>query len=99
MFIVVIDTMMINLFIAVVLEGFTSHNKQINGEITAELLESVVSTWVNYDPKGSGWIDLDDIVFFLCDVPEPMGKLNFYETDITGIVNEKLDKIKAKGKN
>jgi hypothetical protein len=89
--------MMINLFIAVVLEGFTAHNKQINGEITQEILEEVVNVWEIYDPNGTGWISLNDIVFFMCDIVEPMGIKNFYETDIKNILEEKLDKIKANG--
>lgn len=50
MFIIVIHTMMMNLFMAVVLEGYCSTNKEHTGAITQEILSSLVEHWVDYDP-------------------------------------------------
>ena len=73
-FIVIMQTLMINLLMAVVIEGFHSFNKEHTGAITFELLSNLVEHWVDYDPKATGWIDVKDVAFLVCDVNDPMGK-------------------------
>jgi hypothetical protein len=29
---------------------------------------------LEYDPNATGWLKLDDLVFFLCDLPYPFNK-------------------------
>ena len=74
--------MMLNLFMAVVLEGYCSTNKEHTGAITQEILNLLVEHWVDYDPLATGWIDLKDVIFLIYEVNEPLGKSNLFETEI-----------------
>ena len=49
LFIVVIQMMMLNLFIAVVLEGFSSTNKEHTGSVTSEHFNDLIDKWIHYD--------------------------------------------------
>ena len=49
LYILVIQMMMLNLFIAVVLEGFSSTNKEHTGAVTSEHFNELQELWVNYD--------------------------------------------------
>ena len=64
-FIVVIQMMMLNLFIAVVLEGFSSTNKEHTGAVTSEHFNELIELWVDYDPNATGWIDVRDLIFLI----------------------------------
>ena len=57
--------MMLNLFIAVVLEGFSSANKDFTSAVTNEDYKNFLDTWLEYDPDATGWLTLNDLVFFL----------------------------------
>jgi len=72
-FIVVIQTMMLNLFMAVVIEGFASANKEHTGAVTAEMMNMLVTHWMDYDPDASGWINVKDLIFLVFEVKEPLG--------------------------
>lgn len=61
------------------------------------MLDRLVKTWVVYDPTASGWISLQDVVFLICEIIEPLGKKNAYETEIKEEIKSKLEYIKAKG--
>ena len=42
--------MMMNLFVAVVIDGYQSTNKEQTGVITFDLLNDLVEHWVDFDP-------------------------------------------------
>ena len=67
--------MMLNLFIAVVLEGFSSANKDFTSAVTNEDYKKFLDTWLEYDPDATGWLTLNDLVFFLNDLPAPFNKI------------------------
>lgn len=96
-FIVVINIMMFNLLMAVILDGFQTINKEHTGAITQDMLDKLVQAWVLYDPAATGWISLKDVVFLVCDVNEPLGKKNYFETEVKEDQKNILDQIKAKG--
>jgi hypothetical protein len=81
-FLVVIHTMMLNLFIAVVLEGYMATLKDHIGIVSAEMLDDLVDTWVDYDPEATGWISVKDLIFLVYDVREPLGKRTLFETEV-----------------
>ncbi len=66
--------MMLNLFIAVVLEGFSNTNRDFKSAITTEDYQHFLNKWLEYDPNATGWLKLDELVFFLCDLPFPFSK-------------------------
>ncbi len=67
--------MMLNLFIAVVLEGFSSTNKDFTSAVTNEDYKNFLEKWLDYDPDATGWLKIDDLVFFLNDLPLPFNKV------------------------
>lgn len=74
--------MMLNLFIAVVLEGFSSTNKEHTGAVTSEHFNELQELWVNYDQMATGWIDVKDLIFLIYQLSEPLGRKTEYEQEI-----------------
>lgn len=62
---------MLNLFIAVILEGFASVNKEHQGIVTSEHYAQFLRKWEHYDPGASGWIRLEDLVILVSEVDPP----------------------------
>jgi hypothetical protein len=56
-YVVVSQMILLNLFAAFVLDGFTVSTTEKNSSIRSEHFESLVDKWSEYDPKASGWID------------------------------------------
>eukprot|EP00352_Strombidinopsis_acuminata_P000441 CAMPEP_0176348518 /NCGR_PEP_ID=MMETSP0126-20121128/7929_1 /TAXON_ID=141414 ORGANISM="Strombidinopsis acuminatum, Strain SPMC142" /NCGR_SAMPLE_ID=MMETSP0126 /ASSEMBLY_ACC=CAM_ASM_000229 /LENGTH=70 /DNA_ID=CAMNT_0017697357 /DNA_START=1236 /DNA_END=1448 /DNA_ORIENTATION=+ len=70
--------MMVNLFLAVVLEGFLKINDENQGVVTAEHFDTLLDLWGDYDPDATGWIKPQEIVFLLYELPAPLGKNDEY---------------------
>jgi hypothetical protein len=79
LFIVVIQMMMLNLFIAVVLEGFSSTNKEHTGSVTSEHFNDLIDKWIHYDQEATGWIDVRDLIFLIYELSEPLGRFTEYD--------------------
>ena len=65
--------MMVNLFIAVVLEGFSSTNKEHTGVVTQKDYQDFIDKWLEFDPEATGWINLEDLIFLMHIVDQPLG--------------------------
>jgi hypothetical protein len=50
--------MMMNLFIAVIIEGYASTNKEHTGIVTSENFKDLIFKWMFYDKNATGWIKL-----------------------------------------
>ncbi|KAL4473885.1 hypothetical protein ABPG74_022749 [Tetrahymena malaccensis] len=75
----------INLFLALVIEGFFDTLKENEAVISPEVLESIIEKWSVYDQNGTGFIDPEEMYLLLLDIPEPIGLKNeFLQTQITG---------------
>ena len=72
-FIIIIQMMMLNLFIAVVVEGFASTNKEHTGTVTSVDYQKFVDQWLLIDHNATGWISLENIVFLLHELDAPLG--------------------------
>lgn len=64
---------MLNLFIAVVIEGFGSVNKEHTGAVTHKDYENFLDAWLCFDHEATGWISLEDVIYFVYILDEPLG--------------------------
>jgi hypothetical protein len=71
--------MMLNLFIAVVLEGFSSTNKEHTGVVTSEHFQELLNKWEFYDPHATGFIEVENLIFLIYELPDPLGLNSIYE--------------------
>lgn len=90
-FIVVIQMLMLNLFIAVVLEGFSSTNKEHTGIVTQENYVEFVEKWLTYDCGATGWIKLNDLVFLMLELGPPLGKKYEFEQYVNQSFEDKKE--------
>ena len=65
--------MMLNLFIAVVIEGFSSTNKEHTGVVTQKDYMNFIDKWLLYDREATGWISLENLIFLMHEIDEPLG--------------------------
>ena len=85
--------MIMNLFVAVVIEGFEESRKDDEDSIiNSRQLETFLEKWSLYDPKAKGWIRPVDLAFLLHDIEMPLGYMSPNER-ISLHLNRK-DKIK-----
>jgi len=66
----------INLFLALVIEGFSETLRESEAIIRPDRLEDILEKWSKYDPTGSGFISPSDMYFLLLEIPEPIGLKN-----------------------
>ena len=90
--------MMLNLFIAVVLEGFSSTNKEHTGVVTSQHYNEFIEKWTFYDEEASGWIKLEDLIFLIYELQPPIGKKNEFDQDIRNFLEEEENYIKNRSK-
>lgn len=81
-FIIVFRMMMLNLFIAVVLEGFTSTNKELTGEVNSEDFAKLIDLWSVFDNKATGWIGINELCFLVFMLDGPLGHADIYRLEI-----------------
>lgn len=53
---------------AVILNGFTNSNEEEGIEIFKNLIANFKLIWQRYDPKGTGFIDVQDFDKFITDL-------------------------------
>lgn len=71
---VLISLMIMNLFVAVVIEGFEESRKDDEDSIiNSRQLDMFLEKWSKYDPKAKGWIRPVDLAFLLYDIDKPLG--------------------------
>jgi hypothetical protein len=58
---IVVPLIFLNLFIAIILEGFETTSKKENTVLQQEDFKKFVSTWSLFDKEGRGFIKLMDI--------------------------------------
>lgn len=63
----------LNLFIAIILEGFEQTSKKESSAVQDEELDKFIKVWAKYDNEGTGIIRLIEFVPFLMDLGEPLG--------------------------
>ena len=93
-FVVLSQMVFINLFIAFVLQAYMISYEENSSMVTIEHYAQLTKLWSEYDPKGSGLIEPQDIAFLVFELDEPLGKSEDYQDILKMIVeqNESEDK-------
>ena len=79
---------MMNLFITVVVEGYSDSVKENEAIITPTQIDEFLMKWSDYDPHGTGFISFEQFAFLIFDLPPPLGikEDNFkIEYDLSGL--------------
>nr|CCA23261.1 hypothetical protein ALNC14_094040 [Albugo laibachii Nc14] len=64
---------LLNLFVAVILEGFEVTNEKNAAIITTEDIEHVLVLWKQYDTQHTGRLDDHSLIKVMCRLPPPLG--------------------------
>eukprot|EP00357_Protocruzia_adherens_P002279 CAMPEP_0115018076 /NCGR_PEP_ID=MMETSP0216-20121206/28549_1 /TAXON_ID=223996 /ORGANISM="Protocruzia adherens, Strain Boccale" /LENGTH=525 /DNA_ID=CAMNT_0002389119 /DNA_START=329 /DNA_END=1906 /DNA_ORIENTATION=- len=81
-FMIILSMMIMNLFVAVVLEGFSESTKENEASITPQQYEEFVEMWSLYDEEGTGWISVEDLAFLLHELDPPLGRRHLYNESL-----------------
>jgi voltage-dependent calcium channel L type alpha-1D len=76
-FIILLQMLIMNLSVAAVIEGLDTAKKENMGLVQGDDISDLLDLWQEYDPEGTGWITMIDLVFFLYQLPPPLGRRNF----------------------
>lgn len=58
----------LNLFIAIILEGFSNTSDAEDLRISEDTISYYKNIWKDYDPKGQGYINVNDFENFILDL-------------------------------
>lgn len=72
-FILIVQLIFLNLFIAIILQGFDFMNKKANRILKDEVLNDYKAQWAKFDPKGTGFIECQNMSTFLLRIGSPLG--------------------------
>lgn len=64
---------MINLFLALVIEGYLETLRENETIISPSMFETLLDKWSEYDPEGTGFLTSEDLAFLLYELPPPLG--------------------------
>jgi len=70
---VIVSMIFLNLFVAIILQGFSDINDKESQILNEGIVDNFRNTWSKYDPLGSGFIKASDIKSFLIDLGPPLG--------------------------
>ena len=85
-YVIISQMILLNLFAAFVLDGFSVSNIENKSLVTGENFESLVNKWSEYDPKATGWIDPQDIAFLVYELSPPLGRSEHYSDILKTVV-------------
>ena len=66
--------MIMNLFVAVVIEGFSASTQENSGIVTSQDYLNLIEKWSVYDPNATGFITPKDLAFLIYELEPPLGK-------------------------
>ena len=69
-FMLIVSFIFLNLFIAIILEGFSKSQQEEDIRIKEETLEEFTNVWMMFDPKATGFIEIDDLVKIVIELTE-----------------------------
>ena len=95
-YVVLTQMLMINLFVAFVIQAYTQAYKDSTSYPSIDDFTYLTQLWVEYDPEGSGLIKPKDIPFLIYELPGELGLKAEYEEILKGI-HEKQDEENING--
>ncbi|KAG7392060.1 hypothetical protein PHYBOEH_006501 [Phytophthora boehmeriae] len=72
-FTLLVTFILLNIFIAVILEGFAIEKDREDGVLLPHHYESFAKNWSEFDPEATGFIDWHMLPLFLAKLEPPMG--------------------------
>jgi len=72
-FIIIVPMMIMNVFLAVVVEGYLESLKEQEAVINPNQMEELLDKWAEYDPEGSGFLTPENMAFLLYELHPPIG--------------------------
>jgi hypothetical protein len=66
----IISIIFLNLFVAVILQSFTSSREEEGIETLRRLIESFKDEWCKFDKEATGYISVSDLPLFIDDLEE-----------------------------
>ena len=93
-FTIIMSLLILDLVIAVVIDGLEKSRKENFAYITQDQIDNIFNTWTEFDPRGEGWLDVKDLVFFLFELPPPIGFKRHYDLNMIdyALLEQKTDK-------
>lgn len=74
----------INLFIAIILQGFETTSQKVNDLISEGDLDKFKDCWAEFDPNGTGFMRLSDMPALMLNLGEPLGwRREIYENNVS----------------
>ncbi len=65
-----------NLSVAAVIEGLETARKENSGVVQGSDIDVLIDLWQGYDPVATGWISVQNLAFFLYELPPPFLREN-----------------------
>jgi hypothetical protein len=62
-----------NLSVAAVIEGLENAKSDNEGMIEGDDINNLLDQWMEFDPKATGWIDVQDLICLIIELPPPFG--------------------------
>lgn len=73
-FFIIVSMIVMNLSIGVFVDAYEAAKKDENSLIKEDVISDIfLNLWSEYDPNATGWISIDEFIFFLYELPEPLG--------------------------
>lgn len=72
-FIFIVPLITMNLFIAVVIQGYELSLREYEAELLPRHIDDLVEKWAEYDPNATGFITPYNFAFLLHELPPPVG--------------------------
>lgn len=77
----IVPIVFLNLFVAIILQSFDDMQKKENQLLKDKNMDHLRQCWAEFDPTGSCFIDVNDLIAFLCQLGDPLGFNDVEKTD------------------
>lgn len=72
-FLILISWLILNLSVAAVIEGLENAKTENSGMVSGDDVQFLLDAWMEYDPKATGWINTEDFICLIIELPPPFG--------------------------
>lgn len=72
-FMILLSMVAMNLSVAAVIDGLNAARKEESAMIARSSIDQLYTLWSIYDPKATGWISVEDMLFLFYELKPPLG--------------------------